>query len=66
MTDLFEEIFPHDHPSPGRNDPCYCGSGAKYKRCCESVDREAWRVVALKTRQADAVGATLPAWRGEG
>lgn len=21
-------------PRPGRNDPCPCGSGAKYKRCC--------------------------------
>lgn len=21
----------------GRNDPCYCGSGKKYKRCCGSV-----------------------------
>jgi protein O-GlcNAc transferase len=20
---------------PGRNDPCYCGSGKKYKHCCE-------------------------------
>lgn len=20
--------------SPGRNDPCKCGSGKKYKRCC--------------------------------
>ena len=20
--------------SPGRNDPCPCGSGKKYKRCC--------------------------------
>ena len=19
---------------PGRNDPCPCGSGAKYKKCC--------------------------------
>jgi SEC-C motif len=19
---------------PGRNDPCWCGSGRKYKRCC--------------------------------
>ncbi|MEK6867634.1 MAG: SEC-C metal-binding domain-containing protein, partial [Nanoarchaeota archaeon] len=18
----------------GRNDPCYCGSGKKYKKCC--------------------------------
>ncbi|HUB10215.1 MAG TPA: SEC-C metal-binding domain-containing protein [Myxococcales bacterium] len=21
-------------PKPGRNDPCPCGSGKKYKRCC--------------------------------
>jgi preprotein translocase subunit SecA len=21
---------------PGRNDPCPCGSGLKYKKCCES------------------------------
>ena len=21
-------------PSPGRNDPCSCGSGRKYKKCC--------------------------------
>ena len=21
-------------PEPGRNDPCYCGSGKKYKKCC--------------------------------
>src|SRR6266446_1126655 len=25
--------------SPGRNDPCPCGSGKKYKRCC---GRSAW------------------------
>ncbi len=23
-----------DQPSPGRNDPCPCGSGEKYKKCC--------------------------------
>jgi hypothetical protein len=23
---------------PGRNDPCPCGSGKKYKRCCEASD----------------------------
>jgi len=22
---------------PARNDPCWCGSGRKYKRCCASV-----------------------------
>ena len=24
---------------PGRNDPCHCGSGKKYKNCCEQKDR---------------------------
>ena len=24
-------------PKIGRNDPCYCGSGKKYKRCCGNV-----------------------------
>lgn len=24
--------------SPGRNDPCPCGSGRKYKRCCHAAD----------------------------
>ena len=26
---------------PGRNDPCPCGSGKKYKRCCLEKDQEA-------------------------
>jgi tetratricopeptide (TPR) repeat protein len=25
-------------PKLGRNDPCYCGSGLKYKKCCLSKD----------------------------
>jgi hypothetical protein len=28
---------------PGRNDPCYCGSGRKYKKCHLDPDREAAR-----------------------
>jgi uncharacterized protein YecA (UPF0149 family) len=24
----------HDEPKIGRNDPCPCGSGKKYKKCC--------------------------------
>ena len=24
----------HDGPKVGRNDPCPCGSGKKYKKCC--------------------------------
>ncbi|MCW8917247.1 MAG: UPF0149 family protein [Gammaproteobacteria bacterium] len=26
--------FMHDTPPPGRNDPCPCGSGKKFKKCC--------------------------------
>jgi len=26
--------FRHDEPKIGRNDPCPCGSGKKYKKCC--------------------------------
>jgi len=26
--------MPNAHRKPGRNDPCPCGSGNKYKRCC--------------------------------
>jgi len=35
--DLFEEPeLPYVRPTPkiGRNDPCPCGSGKKYKKCC--------------------------------
>ncbi len=31
---LFTEPFLRDTPKVGRNDPCPCGSGKKYKRCC--------------------------------
>ncbi|MDG2764764.1 SEC-C metal-binding domain-containing protein [Vibrio parahaemolyticus] len=24
----------------GRNDPCPCGSGKKYKKCCGAPDKE--------------------------
>jgi hypothetical protein len=27
-----------EHAKPGRNEPCYCGSGKKYKRCCYNGD----------------------------
>ena len=26
--------------TPGRNDPCYCGSGLKYKKCHLQADQE--------------------------
>jgi len=27
-------------PRPGRNDPCWCGSGKKYKRCHLPADKQ--------------------------
>lgn len=36
---------------PGRNDPCHCGSGRKYKHCCLDKDE-------ASTRAAEAVEAS--------
>ena len=36
----------------GRNDPCHCGSGAKYKRCCASKD-DAARSAELAAQAAE-------------
>ncbi len=30
----FGKTIKYDTPKLGRNDPCYCGSGKKYKKCC--------------------------------
>jgi tetratricopeptide (TPR) repeat protein len=43
---------------PGRNDPCPCGSGQKYKRCCLAKDQAAESAAlaeAAAARAADAV-----------
>lgn len=37
---------------PGRNEPCHCGSGKKYKHCHLAADEEADR--ALHAKQAAA------------
>ena len=33
----------HVEKKPGRNEPCPCGSGKKYKNCCMKKDQEAAR-----------------------
>ncbi len=33
-SDLKKEEHYHADPKTGRNDPCPCGSGKKYKKCC--------------------------------
>ena len=45
-------------PTPGRNDPCPCGSGRKYKHCClRAADAED----AARTRLRTAEGVLVPA-----
>jgi len=59
----------------GRNEPCPCGSGQKYKRCCESkvVDEAAARArahaAAAAVRLAEGytpLNAALGAWVDDG
>jgi hypothetical protein len=40
----------------GRNDPCHCGSGNKYKKCCSSKD-DAERSAELAARAAEIAAA---------
>lgn len=39
-------------PKTGRNDPCPCGSGKKYKHCCLGKDRAAELAPAVRQRVA--------------
>src|SRR5947208_9158948 len=41
---------------PGRNDPCPCGSGLKYKRCCAGKDAA---IAALPRPEAEPPGGDL-------
>jgi uncharacterized protein len=41
MREMWRTLGPrietvHKAATPGRNDPCTCGSGKKYKKCCGS------------------------------
>lgn len=41
-------------PKIGRNDPCPCGSGKKYKQCCRDKDEAAERAAFAAARAAAA------------
>jgi hypothetical protein len=43
-------------PRPGRNEPCFCGSGRKYKQCCLAKD-EAEAAAARAAKAAEAATA---------
>jgi len=39
--------LPQPLPTPGRNSPCYCGSGRKYKQCCKRMPNTPFPVIAV-------------------
>ena len=45
---------------PGRNEPCHCGSGRKYKQCCLPAD-EALASAARKVKAEIAAAVEAPA-----
>jgi hypothetical protein len=44
---------------PGRNEPCHCGSGRKYKQCCLEKDEKA--AAAARVQAAAAAETAEPA-----
>jgi len=38
----------------GRNDPCHCGSGRKYKQCCLAKDEAAERAARAKATEKES------------
>lgn len=59
---------PRRLPTPGRNEPCFCGSGRKYKHCCLHVppmpEFDPQEMLNVMVSQLDA--ATLERLRAEG
>jgi hypothetical protein len=50
----------------GRNDPCPCGSGKKYKNCHLDKDEAAARAARLKATEAAGAAETPPAPEASG
>jgi uncharacterized protein YecA (UPF0149 family) len=46
---------------PGRNEPCHCGSGKKYKQCHLAADEAAAREARSKEGDATAAESAEPA-----
>jgi hypothetical protein len=42
---------------PGRNDPCHCGSGKKYKNCCLDKDEAKARKARVQAQSAEKEAA---------
>jgi predicted O-linked N-acetylglucosamine transferase (SPINDLY family)/uncharacterized protein HemY len=57
LAQLQERLNILDHlpaSQPGRNDPCPCGSGLKYKKCC--LEKSSQHLIAQHLAQAFAAG----------
>ena len=48
-------------PRPGRNEPCHCGSGKKYKHCCLAKDEAKAAKARAKAAKAAEDAADQPA-----
>ena len=48
----------------GRNDPCPCGSGRKYKRCCMAADESAMGDAGVRAKLRE-VATREPVWQAE-
>lgn len=48
----------HIGARPGRNEPCHCGSGKKYKQCC--LEKDAAEATAARTAAAADAPAPAP------
>jgi len=75
-----QEVIVPDPAAPGRNNPCHCGSGKKYKNCCLDKDdakarkaraqaeaaaaKEAGSAEALKTPPPAPKQSTRQPWKG--
>lgn len=45
---------------PGRNEPCRCGSGRKYKHCCLEKDDKKAAAARAKAAKAEEAPAAAP------
>ena len=50
-------------PRPGRNEPCHCGSGRKYKQC--HLDKDEKAASAARAKAAAAAESPEPATEAE-
>ena len=51
--------MPPTTPLPGRNEPCHCGSGRKYKHCC--LEKDHAEDAAARTKAAEAAATSSDA-----